>query len=514
MPYIYFTKTFFPMKNISPPTPRNRLSSTLAKALTIVLIFSGISSQAQVIPSSFFTEAIVQGLSPQCPTTQCENIVVNCDMREDAGNGNLIGVAWSSDHSSNTNTWFQITDWAGGIQTLNIQGAIDPDIAFASGQLPSGSNGTQVLLVYRIDDTAYLDIYDLNNIGSGLTVTSALSGTTPTPRASLRYLGPATSAPHIDAAYDPTFTPGNIRDMHEYACVWENSGQISYVNTDIMSTTLPSPTIAVSSNALFCDIAFYTSAGSGGSDRYVAIPYQNTATGDLELYEERLSTATVTTRTLHTGVDAYAPRIAAMDEWNRSLAPWEVAASVNTSPGSSPAVRQVFGYNLISTPTQTDMSSLLASLYGPTPAYQAMGACVAAGIGRNSGAGAIVGNNQYTLGFYPWQHDSNYARHINPATGNLINTSQCYQINDNGSPVDYHWDFNVSLAVSNCSNTGRDILTAWYNGNNIVYKHSSSNAMQFRQTKPRNLAGTGVKSAYGLSPGDAFTITDMQGRIV
>ncbi|MBS1616527.1 MAG: hypothetical protein JST06_10475, partial [Bacteroidetes bacterium] len=426
--------------------------------------FSGAALQAQVIPSSFFTETIVQGLTPQCPPTHCENIAVNCDMREDAGNGNLIGVSWSSDHSSNTNTWFQITDWAGGVQTLNIPGAIDPDLAFASGKLPSGNNGTQVLLVYRIDGTAYLDIYDLNNIGFGLTVTSALSATTPTPKAALHQLGRATSAPHIDAAYDPTFSPGNIRDMHEYACVWENSGQILFKNMDIMVSTFPAPTVAVSGNAHFCDIAFYISAGSGGSDRYIAIPYQNTATGNLELYELRMSTSTVTIRTLHTGVDAYAPRIAALDEWSRSVAPWEVAASVNTSPGSTPAVRQVFGYNLLSTPTPTDMSSLLSTLYGPTPAYQAMGACVAAGIGLANGPAGNVGNNQYTLGFYSWQHDSNYARHISPATGNLLNLTQCYQVNDNSSPVDYHWDLNVSMAVSNCSNTGRDILTAWYNG--------------------------------------------------
>ncbi|MBS1616528.1 MAG: T9SS type A sorting domain-containing protein [Bacteroidetes bacterium] len=38
--------------------------------------------------------------------------------------------------------------------------------------------------------------------------------------------------------------------------------------------------------------------------------------------------------------------------------------------------------------------------------------------------------------------------------------------------------------------------------------------MQFRQTKPRSLAGAAPKSAYGLSPGDAFTITDMQGKMV
>ncbi len=459
---------------------------------------------AQIVPSSFFTETTVAPLSTQGP------VLTNCDMRQDGNSGVLRAVVWSD--NNNSDSWLYVEDWGGVSATLYFPGTVDPDVAFVSGQLPSGSIGTQVLVVYRQNDTAYLDIYDLNNIGAGLTVTSALSITTPTPSASLIKLGHASTPPHVDAAYDPTFTPGNIRDMHEFVCAWEDAGTIWYYWSDILLPTSPFVRVSVASNAHFSDVAFYTQAGSGGSTRFISLPYLNTASGNLEVVElDPAAGGPTTTYTLYTGGNAYAPRIAALDEWTRGNARWEVASSIQTSLGIG---REVFGFNLLT--GATNMSGILSFLYGPPPAYETMGACVAAGIGLNSGSSTDIGNTQYTVGFFPWAHDSNYARHVLPLTGQLITPFQCYQVNDATSPIGYHWDLNESMSVTNCSNTGMNIMTAWYNGTNIVYKYSSSNMMQFRQTKPNGMASAAnaPRSAYGLAAGGDYSILDMNGKVV
>jgi hypothetical protein len=79
-----------------------------------------------------------------------------------------------------------------------------------------------------------------------------------------------------------------------------------------------------------------------------------------------------------------------------------------------------------------------------------------------------------------------------------------------------HWDASRSTAVTNCSNTGMNIMTAWYNGTNIVYKYSSSNLMQFRQAKPKGMpaAANAPRSAYGLAAGEEYSIQDMNGKLV
>jgi len=108
---------------------------------------------------------------------------------------------------------------------------------------------------------------------------------------------------------------------------------------------------------------------------------------------------------------------------------------------------------------------------------------------------------------------------VDVVSGNLINPSQCYQVNDISSPVNYHWDLNESFAVSNASNSGKDILTAWYNGTNIVYKYSFTNTMAFRMTKPNDdqadsLGSDLVASAANLKPGTPYTLLDLSGRVL
>src|SRR5690606_33360665 len=95
---------------------------------------------------------------------------------------------------------------------------------------------------------------------------------------------------------------------------------------------------------------------------------------------------------------------------------------------------------------------------------------VAAGLGFNYGINAAIGNDQYTGGYYDWSNTiSNYARAIDKVTGVAIDPDY-YQINDQpmwGMP-DYNLaDVSRGLALSNCSNSGDYILSAWYDGEDV-----------------------------------------------
>ncbi|MEO6834065.1 MAG: T9SS type A sorting domain-containing protein, partial [Chitinophagaceae bacterium] len=141
-----------------------------------------------------------------------------------------------------------------------------------------------------------------------------------------------------------------------------------------------------------------------------------------------------------------------------------------------------------------------------------------------------IGNQQYTIGFYPWQHDSLYERNISVGTGTLINPAQCYQVNDNGpaGDVNYNWDLDQSFAVTNASNTGKDILSAWCNGMFIEAKYSNPNVMAFRSIPLGGLPlhgkvgdvflypqpGTNILNVENGKTGTGYQVVDMNGKNV
>ncbi|MBS1776253.1 MAG: T9SS type A sorting domain-containing protein [Bacteroidetes bacterium] len=103
-------------------------------------------------------------------------------------------------------------------------------------------------------------------------------------------------------------------------------------------------------------------------------------------------------------------------------------------------------------------------------------------------------------------------------------STNTYEVNNN--PVDFYWDFNRNMAISNCSNYGNDILSAWYNGKDIVYKHSTPDVMSFRAA-PNNITapeqvGTLIApnpansflKISGIPSGTKYLITDISGRTV
>ena len=130
-----------------------------------------------------------------------------------------------------------------------------------------------------------------------------------------------------------------------------------------------------------------------------------------------------------------------------------------------------------------------------------------------------MGKQQYTIGFFPRWLKNVFTRKITP-TG--VMAPNWWQVNCASAPVNYPWDASRSMAVTNCSNSGLNLVTAWYDGANAVWKESP-NAMLFKTTgKGGNTFGRQL-SVYpvpardelhisGADEGDAYSVWDATGR--
>ncbi|MEO6831572.1 MAG: T9SS type A sorting domain-containing protein [Chitinophagaceae bacterium] len=132
--------------------------------------------------------------------------------------------------------------------------------------------------------------------------------------------------------------------------------------------------------------------------------------------------------------------------------------------------------------------------------------CVAAGLGFTYGT-TELGNNQYTTGYFPWAGSSVYTRSINTVTAAVA--PQTWEVNC--GPISYPWDVSRSFHISNCSNTGYDLLSSWYEGMNVVYK-TTTNTMNFRMLSNTSVSSTS-NSPIILSPNPAQNQLKISGMV-
>jgi hypothetical protein len=215
--------------------------------------------------------------------------------------------------------------------------------------MPSSLDSILFVVTYTITATGMvgMDAYRLENIGAwNFSFTSALDPSAvtgvATSNGNINILGPCSSAPHIDAAFDITQV-GTTDDMHEFAIGWEDAGTLRYHRAGALNlkTGFPYSSAGNVTTAHYSDIAFYTLAGTGGTDEFIAMPFGNTTNGNLAVFEEeQVGGGTFTNiRPLHSGVSPYSPRIAAIDEmvrvgpgrlWPMSIPPARYAKRLDT----------------------------------------------------------------------------------------------------------------------------------------------------------------------------------------
>ncbi|MBS1643577.1 MAG: T9SS type A sorting domain-containing protein, partial [Bacteroidetes bacterium] len=384
------------------------------------------------------------------------------------------------------------------INTNGVSGATQPDIVLANSPDPNGNPGYQALIVYVIpnsstsaDGTAWLEIYDINNIGTPAISLSQRS------RTSLSFT--CNGYPHIDMWSDAQNLTNGLPTMTDFEIVWADGikgtlmGSSGTVNLGNMPPVSLPTTSAADTNVYMPDVACVISndpVQGGATSRQIELAYGN-GVNDIKvrtiiaanvIHEEMQEsggswTSTSGPSTLAT-YRPFAPRIEAMSQWvsGSSDAKWQIAVTNMTN-------QDVRGYNNLA---NANLSSFTYSPPITNPIFQA--ACVAAGVGPYWNS-TNIGNRQYTAGYYPWGTPNNFSRDISVATGGII-TSAPYVINDITQPVENWWDNNQSLSLSNSSNSGRDLLAAWSDTLGIVYKYSSTNTGTTWRILPKAQAGT------------------------
>jgi hypothetical protein len=165
----------------------------------------------------------------------------------------------------------------------------------------------------------------------------------------------------------------------------------------------------------------------------------------------------------------------------------------------------VFSYNDLNVGAPEWLSD--SNVLGFNTDYKA--AAVAAGTGMS--ISGDIGNTQYTTGFYDWFTKQNiYSRAIDVNSGWTIDPN-FYQVN-NKPLINVTWDLPHIYAVSNSSNSGYGLLSAYTADNStggVKYKYSG-NVFQY---KTASINPTATKLQWILYPNPAtnqLTITGLK----
>lgn len=189
-------------------------------------------------------------------------------------------------------------------------------------------------------------------------------------------------------------------------------------------------------------------------------------------------------------------RVEAMNQYDLSsgtVSKWVVAASM---PSSTVFPWEVWSYEDLgnTNPLSTNYSGSTADLVSPA---------VAAGVSPMLSGN--IGNTQYTTGYYPRDYNNLgayqniWSRSVDVYTGAMSSS----ELQVDNSSVNYDWDVNRIYAVSNCSNSGFNILSAYFNGGDIVYKESP-NSFVYKQSSTTTVKTIASLRKDMIYPNPAF----------
>jgi hypothetical protein len=547
--------------NSDNPTSTAILLSVAKASFTIVfaLTLLGVNSPlyAQLITCA---NTVTPVNANAFTATLVDDVVVNCDMLQVDNDGHTLkAIAYgrrffpvlSGTGSASSHVYCE--DWNGNSLTIplptNVGGnpfadASRPDVVLADDFADQGGGSSgwtgdyKVAVVYQINTDVYLDVYKLSNLGTGsfsyTTIVSQHQVNTIRHPADTFHTGP-----HIDMWSDANNLNSNngLPSMHEFAIVWAEdpcvfpftclghsgnieASEVMYMAGDINDVSYATNWLPVhlEFDHWFPDVACLTDINTG--EKKMQIVYNQWAPYpyDLDYVEFNYSTPAPITSTPIDNGEFFSPRIEAMSQYDNTAGTikWQAAASkglFSINPmGGGPYGWRVYQYNDFNGYGGSHLSS-------PHYWYDCKSPCVAAGISTTFSSD--LGNTQYTTSYNPHVLHNFYNRIISPFTG--VEDSRWWEVVDsNVNPVVYNWDASRSTAISNCSNSGLNLLTAWFDGTNIVYKESpntnaykSTGVTSALQSKAR-IYPNPVKTNLQISNADNmdYQLVDVTGRTV
>lgn len=491
----------------------------LKRMLSSVLIVLAVLSSYQRADATIVNAVIPDSMAIN---VALNDAVVNCDMAKSPTALGIIKAIVYGDGESAGGTpgsaGIFVEDFYGNKASINLPtGAVQPDVAIANTGVTSSSVLYQVVVAYCIGKDLYVDKYDLNNVGF-----STFSITAPTPSSPIS--SNCNGYPHIDMWADNGLSSYG-GSMHEFAVVWsDGSSQSLYCYRDDVTNPFPTPAFSLGSvnGCRMPDVVCFMDVNvvsSTFTNLFMLVTYGKASSlsapvNQLLVDEFNASAGYFRTilppplvgypRTLFTGTPypgagiadgaVYAPRIEAEGLYGGDVGQLKYQVVADIQPGVNVGPYTVMGFN-DTYPTGFTLSS--SQFNHPTDIC--MASCVAAGI-MASNLTTVLGNNQYTAGFWRSNSSDLYARDIAAATtmsvnaGDIISPTSWFEVNLSSNPIGYTSQIAKNFALSNCSNEGDDLLAAWYDGNNIMYKYITTNPMVFlvpeREKGPATLAST------------------------
>jgi len=496
---------------------------------------------AQVLVPPTLTE------TPVAPLTvyPCFEPVINCDMLHRGGDDVLKAITWDNgtrpslsgitpscaNAAPGTNqAYVFIEDWVGNQLTFALQPhSKQPDIVLADDmQNPGVDYFIGVVYVVgpnsftttspsytQFGQDVYFDVYRLTNAGTAGIAVSLYHSTLLTLPNSIDLVAHQ-GHPHIDMWSDAANLINGLPSMHRYALSWAQTLSdtlVHYYYDDIVNIppSVP-PAFSLPRRATMSDLACHTTPDG---DEIINFASSFNRPNSLIYTSVNTSTGFISTPLLLDTNIAVFPRIEAMSQSQPGLATWQVVAPIH-NPFFNPNY-QVFSYNDLNVGAPEWLSD--SNVLGMNTDYKA--AAVAAGVGMS--ISVDVGNTQYTTGFYDWFTKQNiYSRAIDVNSGWTIDPN-FYQVNNN-TLTNVTWDMPHNYAVSNCSNSGYGLLSAYTTDKStggVIYKYSG-NIFQYKPTvvNPMNSSlqwilypnpATDQLQITGLNTPTNYTINSMIG---
>lgn len=459
-----------------------------------------------IVPASITDQPIASATSVN---------TINCDMLECPlqGGVRLSAIVWSDGSGTQSNLFVDYTGNPVPVQLSLPWGAILPDVVI--GNVRDSKKGTHVIGVIYLDLTSYTTYYSwyyVNGVGGPLTVSFA--GTIPLSGA----FGPDAKYPHIDGFADPKKTVGGLPGIFEFAATWEEHTSFSGIVTVGAIGPIENPgivpTYQISTGTNYNempDVAAITDITNGNRTALFAYNHQ----GGLEYAEFDVASGMVTSTTMYSTQSRW-PRIEAMNlynPFNPSLTKYQIVAenwSNNDIEGNN--------NNYYPSVWGAPLSNANALLFPSATGYYSP--AVAAGTGV--GPGGNIGNQVYSMGMLVNGTGHFYGRQIDINGGTFPGTpggNDYFEINQN--PVS---GWSTPLALTSSSNSGFDLLSAWFDGSQINRKFSG-NVFAFKNAT--NVSTVGKTEMFTLSPNPAqnmisikgtgkadYAIRDITGRLV
>ncbi|MBS1629866.1 MAG: T9SS type A sorting domain-containing protein [Bacteroidetes bacterium] len=525
-----------------------RLRIVITTAMASVCLFLFLPhAHAQWVPVPCAGSVPENHVAP-FPATLNEDVVVNADMIQVGRGGQTLKAIAYAKRGSSPQGYVYAEDFAGHSVNfaLATSGACKADIALGASDAQGGVASYRAVIAYQANNQLYYDIWSFKDVGLPTFAATHVSTTGPLNQPG-DLLDDYHNDPHVDMWSDlNVLDPATgLPTMHKFAIVWTEGirkwpwcvppdmingvpfypnplpiyADQLYITVGDLNGAVYVPPLPIDTGFYQPDVACVTDNSSGTAVEKAEIVHSYICNGSFQVVEFDVPTRT-TTMVWNASVGGlFSPRIEAMSQYyGTGDYKWMAVSSVSNIG----LIPQWQAWNFYPNPGGGVTWNWVSSMYSNPTDSDMKAPCIAAAV--DPGMSSDLGNQQYTIGFFP-RTKTDLTEIAWTTNAGLVSSN--YYIPNCGM-VNYPWDAARSMAVTSCSNSGLNLLTAWYDGMDIVYKESP-NAMVFKPGQSTGVGYTtnssGTLSIWpnpandelrlgGARAGSAYQILDLSGRQV